>query len=211
MRKNASLKCRGQRISHAELVAESKQRFKECGVDCHQRALFINLLGGEVVGHPDRLFSQQQPRNPKSGGTSVAWTEAYALVVGFLRERGLVLTVDTVEHERPASLEAKSTLPLTLAQISRSASEASSGAGEGPLRGPRRKPGLTIIPPDRLPDTTIVSPTRHSPVGKEVIVPAPEDDGGKKRAKSPRLAPLQPASATAAKKKRRAGTRATGE
>jgi hypothetical protein len=184
-------KCRGQRISRRDLVLESKQRLKECGVDNRQHAYYSRLLAESVVGNPNALFAQRQPKKPKSE-ENVAWREAYAIAIQFLKDFDLHETLGTVKVERPWIIKYKCKLNLSLAHISGSASAASiSSQPEQPVTPPpkeNKKPNLTIIPPDRVSDTEIRSPTRHSPVGKEILVPVPE--GSAKKPPSPRLPPL---------------------
>jgi hypothetical protein len=181
-----SQKCRGQRISRRDLILESKQRLTECGVDNRQHAYYSRLLAEAVTGNPNPLFAQRQPKKPKSAET-VAWKEAYAIAIQFLKDFALNETLTTLKVERPWVIKYKCKLNLSLAHISGSASVASisSQPDETP---PPKKPNLTIIPPDRVSDTEIRSPTRHSPVGKDIIVAAP--DPGVKKPRSPRLAPL---------------------
>jgi hypothetical protein len=100
IRMKKASKCRGQRISHTELVAESQQRLKECGVSNHQRAYFIRLVAEAVAGNPNPLFAQQQPKKPKSVQTT-AWVQAYAIALQYLKELDLRLTLEAVLIERP--------------------------------------------------------------------------------------------------------------
>jgi hypothetical protein len=182
-----SQKCRGQRISRRDLVLESKQCLKECGVDNRQHAYYSRLLAEAVVGNPNPLFAQRQPKKPKSAET-VAWKEAYAIAIQFLKDFDLNETLTTVKAERPWIIKYKCKLNLSLAHISGSASVASISSQPDETPPPKKKPNLTVIPPDRAEDTEIRSPTRHSPVGKEILVPVP--DPSVKKPPSPRLAPL---------------------
>jgi hypothetical protein len=186
-----SEKCRGQRISRRDLILESKERLKECGVDNRQHAYYSRLLAEAVVGNPNPLFAQRQPKKPKSAET-VAWKEAYAIAIQFLKDFQLNETLTALKVERPGVIKYKCKLNLSLAHISGSASVASISSQPDETPPPKKKPNLTIIPPDRVSDTEIRSPTRHSPVGKDIIVPAP--DPAIKKVKSPRLAPLDPGS-----------------
>jgi hypothetical protein len=96
----ASQKCRGQRISTQELITEAQQRLEECGVSNHQRAFFVRLSAEAVVGNKNPLFAQQQPKKPKSAQNEY-WTEAYAIVLQFLKENDLTFTLETILIERP--------------------------------------------------------------------------------------------------------------
>jgi hypothetical protein len=99
-------KCRGQRISQAELVIESQERLRECGVPNHQRAQCLSLLTQHVVGNPNPVLCQQQPKRPRfKGALPPAWRRAYGLVLNYLKERNLEFTINTVTLERPDILE----------------------------------------------------------------------------------------------------------
>jgi hypothetical protein len=100
----AARKCHGQRISHTELIAESQQRVRECGVPNNQRAHCLAMLAGHAVGSENPILCQQQPKQPKSK-MSLAWRKAYGLVLSFLDEKSLRFTLDTFAIERPEASE----------------------------------------------------------------------------------------------------------
>jgi hypothetical protein len=92
-----SARLRGQRISRAELIAESREVLNGAGVRNHSRARLLSLASSEVIASGDPLFSQLQPHVAKRD--SAAWLRAFALVTQFLAERGLKVTLGTTEVE----------------------------------------------------------------------------------------------------------------
>lgn len=96
-RKEIERRCRGQRISHAELVAEAQQKLKESGAGNHQRAMFISELAEAVVGNNCPVLCQLQPKIKIR--TDIAWLRAYDLAFKFIDEHGLGLTMKTLTIE----------------------------------------------------------------------------------------------------------------
>lgn len=90
-------KCRGQRISHGELVAEAQQKLRESGVGNHERAMFITELSKAVVGDDCPLLCQLQPKVKIR--TSAAWSRAYDLAFKFIAEHNLGFTLETINVE----------------------------------------------------------------------------------------------------------------
>ena len=88
---------RGQRISRAELIAESRAVLAEAGVGNNSRARFLSEVSGLVVKSDNPSFIQLQPTI--SQHDSDAWLRAYELVFRFLRENGLKETLGAVENE----------------------------------------------------------------------------------------------------------------
>jgi hypothetical protein len=98
-----SARLRGQRISRAELITESREVLNAAGVRNHSRALLLSLASTEVIASGDPQFAQLQPHVVKRD--SAAWVRAFALVTQFLAERQLKVTLDTadIEHREAAA------------------------------------------------------------------------------------------------------------
>jgi hypothetical protein len=125
---NIAQKCRGQRISTQELIAEAQQRLEECGVSNHQRALFVRLTAEVLVRNRNPLFAQQQPKTPKSVQNAY-WIQAYAIALQFLKELDLKFTLETILIERPdvpaGDQSVTGNVLKRLVQVSQSSSNAS--------------------------------------------------------------------------------------
>jgi hypothetical protein len=142
-----SARLRGQRISRAELIAESREVLNGAGVRNHSRALLLSLASSDVIASGDPLFAQLQPHVVKRD--SEAWVRAFGLVTQFLAERGLKVTLDTadVEHrqgphavsESSSSAEVQLTGLLDAAPPKRSIQEK--------IAGTDRKPRTVATPP----------------------------------------------------------------
>jgi hypothetical protein len=100
---------RGQRISHQELVAEAQAVLLRSGVKNQAQADFINLLSKVVVGNPNPIFCQLQPRIRES--CSPSWLSAWDLVSSYIAQNNLALTLDTLNVELSKT---KQKLRLTL-------------------------------------------------------------------------------------------------
>ncbi|OHT05815.1 hypothetical protein TRFO_26317 [Tritrichomonas foetus] len=96
-------KYRGQRISHADLVAESRETLRQAGVGNHERAMFITELSKAVVGNKNPLLYQIQPK--MRFHTSKAWKKAYDLVFTFIAENNLEKTLETIGVEMGETLQ----------------------------------------------------------------------------------------------------------
>ena len=96
-------KYRGQRISHADLVAESRETLRQAGVGNHERAMFITELSRAVVGHKSPLLYQIQPR--VKFHTQKEWKKAYDLVFAYIAEHNLEKTLETIGIEMGETLQ----------------------------------------------------------------------------------------------------------
>lgn len=101
--KKSTPKYRGQRISHAELVAESRETLRDAGVGNHERAMFISELSKAVVGNKSPLLYQIQPR--VRFRTSKAWKKAYDIIFSYIAENNLEKTLETVGIEMGENLQ----------------------------------------------------------------------------------------------------------
>ena len=101
--KKSTPKYRGQRISHAELVAESRETLREAGVGNHERAMFISELSKAVVGNKSPLLYQIQPK--VRFRTSKAWKKAYDIIFAYIAENNLEKTLETVGIEMGENLQ----------------------------------------------------------------------------------------------------------
>lgn len=101
--KKSTPKYRGQRISHAELVAESRETLREAGVGNHERAMFISELSKAVVGNKSPLLYQIQPR--VRFHTSKAWKKAYDIIFSYIAENNLEKTLETIGVEMGENLQ----------------------------------------------------------------------------------------------------------
>lgn len=99
-------KYRGQRISHAELVNESRECLREAGVGNHERAMFITEMSRAVVEERNPILYQIQPK--VRFRDSKGWKKAYDLVFAFIVENNLQLTLETVGIEMGESVQQKS-------------------------------------------------------------------------------------------------------
>ena len=111
-------RCRGQRISHAELVAEAQQVLRDAGAGNHERAMFITELSKNVVGNDLPLFCQLQPKVKVR--TSDAWSRAYDLAFKFIADKELGFTLETINVECG---DAKEKLESAIANISHADAE----------------------------------------------------------------------------------------
>jgi hypothetical protein len=149
-----SARLRGQRISRAELIAESREVLNAAGVRNHSRALLLSLASGEVIASGDPQFAQLQPHVVKRD--SAAWVRAFALVTQFLAERQLKVTLDTADVEHREGTAAVS-------DSSSSAEVQLTGLLEG--APPKRSLQEKISGGDRKPRTVATPPP--APVEKE--------------------------------------------
>jgi hypothetical protein len=150
-----SARLRGQRISRAELIAESREVLNAAGARNHSRARLLSLASSDVIASGDPLFAQLQPHVVKREST--AWIRAFALVTQFLAERSLRVTLETTEVENRQPQRA-------VADSSSSAEVQLSGLLEGapPKRSLQEK--IAATPTDRKPPPAATPPT---PVEKE--------------------------------------------
>ena len=189
-------KCRGQRISHAELVAEAQQKLRESGVGNHERAMFISELSKAVVGDDTPVLCQLQPKVKIR--TSAAWSRAYDLAFKFIAEHNLGMTLETINVECG---DAKQRLESAIANISHSGAQ----LGELLRRGgsdSESEPFQARV--NRYRVRTSDQATQHTPERKRPVRPAVAE----KKPPAKAVPAKQPVKAVAKKPQPAAATRA---
>lgn len=88
---------RGQRISKEDLINESQEVLLKSGVGNHSRAQFLSEVCQEAVGSQNPLFSQLQPKIRSHENQS--WITAFRLIIQYLVEHELRLTIKSIESE----------------------------------------------------------------------------------------------------------------
>jgi hypothetical protein len=99
---------RGQRISKAELIRESREVLDKAGVRRHSRAEFLKLVSAAVHESDNPLFLKLKPTVHSQN--SNAWTLSYSFILQYLTQFNLNSTLETFERESqtpitPAELE----------------------------------------------------------------------------------------------------------
>jgi hypothetical protein len=171
---------RGQRISRNELIQESRDVLKNSGVRYHSRALLLSLATSEVISSEDPAFQQLHPRILERNTTP--WVNAYAIVLQYLAEHNLSITLDTAGIEKgerfPTTSDSGLTADSRLQELieaappKRKVSQIVSAGKQSPEielpkpRNPSRRSGL-----DSETLNAVKTATRTSPVSekKEVV------------------------------------------
>ena len=88
---------RGQRISRQELIEESRKVLDAAGVANNARAKFVTEIARIIVGTPEPIYTQLQPKIIQHD--TQAWIKAFALMFQYLNDHNLTETIAAIEAE----------------------------------------------------------------------------------------------------------------
>ena len=88
-----------KRLSQQELKDKTTAYMNENGADNHFKAEYYCKTAEEVVGLKDHIFFTLQPNIKHNDYKNNAWNRTYDLVIKWLQENQMQITLETMEKE----------------------------------------------------------------------------------------------------------------